>query len=191
MKRTHLLAACSLPVLLALTACDSGTVGTINSALNSGEDVDVNVSTNDDGDLVISAEPGAGDSGSADTAALGEAMALLEGLAADGGTPYDIDTALVYPDEFEIFIPSVTGVDLRLVSDRNPSGPTARIPMFRGLDPAGNSVDYVITEASDRDVAKLMGNHLRTTYVATTRHTGSAGSNDQQWHHAVCRNSGL
>ncbi len=157
MKRTHLLAACSLPVLLALTACDSGTVGTINSALNSGEDVDVNISTNDDGDLVISADPGAGGSGSADTAALGEAMALLEGLAADGGTPYDIDTALVYPDEFEIFIPSVTGVDLRLVSDRNPSGPTARIPMFRGLDPAGNSVDYVITEASDRDVATLMG----------------------------------
>ena len=160
MKRKHLLAACSLPVLLALTACDSGTVGTINSALNSGEDVDVNVSTNDDGDLVISAEPGAdgsGPAGTADTPALGEAMALLEGLAADGGTPYDIDTALVYPDEFEIFIPSVTGVDLRLVSDRNPSGPTARIPMFRGLDPAGNSVDYIITEASDRDVAELMG----------------------------------
>ena len=157
MKRKHLFAACSLPVLLALAACDSATVENINSALDSGEDVDVNVSTNDDGDLVISAEPGAGDSSPADTAAVREAIALLDGLEADGGTPYDLETALVYPDEFEIFIPSVTGVDLRLVSDENPSGPTARIPMFRGLDPAGNSVDYIITEASDRDVAELMG----------------------------------
>ena len=155
MKRKHLFAACSLPVLLALAACDSATVENINSALDSGEDVDVNVSTNDDGDLVISAEPGAGDSSPADTAAVREAIALLDGLEADGGTPYDLETALVYPDEFEIFIPSVTGVDLRLVSDENPSGPTARIPMFRGLDPAGNSVDYIITEASDRDLSLI------------------------------------
>lgn len=68
-----------------------------------------------------------------------------------------MNNALEYPAEFNIFIPSVTGVDLNLVSDANPSGPTARIPMFRGLDPNGNSVDNVITESSDREVAELMG----------------------------------
>lgn len=157
MKRHHILTACSVPVLLALAACDSATLNNVNSALESGEDVDITVSTSDDGDIVISAEPGDDASGTGDTALVSEALALLEALEAEGGTPYDQETSLVYPDEFEIFIPSVTGVDLRLVSEENPSGPTARIPMFRGLDPAGNSVDYIITEASDREVASLMG----------------------------------
>ncbi len=157
MKTKKLLATCIPPLMLTLAACDSGTVNDINSALNAGEDVNINVSTNDDGNLVIGTSPGSSPVDIADTAAVREAMALLEGLEADGGTPYDVNDAIVYPDEFEIFIPSVTGVDLRLASEENPSGPTARIPMFRGLDPAGNSVDYVITEASDRNVAELMG----------------------------------
>jgi len=157
LKPKNLLATCIPPLLLALTACDSSTVSSIDSALSSGNDVNINVSTNEDGDLVISAGPGPNPVDISDTPSVREAMALLEGLEADGGTPFDVNNPLVYPDEFELFIPSVTGVDLRLASDENPSGPTARIPMFRGLDPAGNSVDYVITEASDRNVAELMG----------------------------------
>ena len=133
---------CSVPLmLLAVAACDSD--GNLPS--------DINIS--------IDSSPTA--DGTADTVndspAVAEARALLAGLAADGGTPYDVNTAIEYPPEFNIFIPSVTGVDLNLVSDANPSGPTARIPMFRGLDPAGNSVDYIITETSDQEVAELMG----------------------------------
>jgi len=152
MKIKQRLTICSLPVLLALAACNNETIGDLNSALAGGDPANITVSTDEDGNLVIGTAPA-----EEATPALTEARALLDALAADGGTPYDVDNALVYPDEFEIFIPSVTGVDLRLVSDGNPSGPTARIPMFRGLDPNGNSVDYIITEASDQDVAELMG----------------------------------
>jgi len=92
-----------------------------------------------------------------DSAMAVEARALMDALAAMGGTPYDPANATVYPAEANIFIPSVTGVDLNLASDANPSGPTARMPMFEGRDPAGNPVDYVITEASDQAVANMMG----------------------------------
>ena len=158
MKTKQLLTICSLPALMALTACgDTGVLGDINSALEGGEDANISITTDENGNLVIGSNPTGDDTSTPDTPAMSAARALLDGLAADGGSPYDLETALVYPDEFEIFIPSVTGVDLRLVSDENPSGPTARIPMFRGLDPAGNSVDYIITETSDRNVAELMG----------------------------------
>ena len=91
------------------------------------------------------------------SAMLEEARALLDALEADGGTPYDPATATAYPPEYNVFMPSVTGVDLRLGGDENPSGPTARLPLYKGLDPDGNSVDYIITEASDAAVAELMG----------------------------------
>ncbi len=131
--------AFTLPVLLALAACSSD---------DDSDQVDV-LNDNDGVDSVSASIP--------DTAEVLEARALLSALEADGGTPFDVDNSLAYPEEFNIFIPSVTGVDLNLVSEQNPSGPTARLPMFRGLDPQGNSVDYVITEASDGNVAELMG----------------------------------
>jgi len=112
-------------------------------------------SSDDDPDatgLASNDQPGASDS-----AAMLEARALLDGLAADGGTPYDASNPVNFPASYNVFIPSITGVDLNLASDANPSGPTARIPMFRGLDPAGNSVDYILTETSDPEVAELMG----------------------------------
>lgn len=137
------LGKCSLPVMfLAIAACDSD--GSLPS------DINISLDTDPNGDATVDISTDA-------SPAVLEAIALLDGLAADGGTPFDVDNALEYPPEFNIFIPSVTGVDLNLVSDENPSGPTARIPMFRGLDPAGNSVDYIITESSDQEVAELMG----------------------------------
>jgi len=92
-----------------------------------------------------------------DSAMVAEARALMDALSAMGGTPYDSANATVYPAAANIFIPSVTGVDLNERSDANPSGPTARIPMFEGRDPLGNPVDYIITEASDQAVADMMG----------------------------------
>lgn len=93
----------------------------------------------------------------ADSAMVAEATALMTALSDMGGTPYDPATATVYPAAANIFIPSVTGVDLNMISEANPSGPTARIPMFEGRGPLGNPVDYIITEASDQAVADMMG----------------------------------
>jgi len=50
------LAALSLPVLLALSACDGTTISGIESDLANGQDVNINLSTNDDGDLVVSTQ---------------------------------------------------------------------------------------------------------------------------------------
>ena len=58
-RKPGTLAAASLPVLLALSACDGTTVSGIESDLASGEDVNINLSTNNDGDLVVSTQDGA------------------------------------------------------------------------------------------------------------------------------------
>ena len=108
-----------------------------------------------EGEPETGGEPEIGDE--PDTLALAEAQALLDGLAADGGTPFDVDAPVAFPDAYNVFLPSMTGVDLNEIDAENPSGPTARLPMFRGLDPAGNSVDYIITEASDPKVAERLG----------------------------------
>ena len=42
----------SAAVILSLAACDSETVSTITEALNTGEEVDLNISQNDDGCLL-------------------------------------------------------------------------------------------------------------------------------------------
>ena len=47
------LTAFSLPVLLAVSACDSTSLTGIESDLANGEDVNINLSTNDDGNIVI------------------------------------------------------------------------------------------------------------------------------------------
>ena len=89
--------------------------------------------------------------------AMSDAIALRDALVADGGTAFDAQNPTVFPDAYNVFMPSVTGVDLEVDLNLNPSGPTARLPLYRGLDPAGNSVDYIITEASDQAVADFLG----------------------------------
>ena len=55
------LLACSLPVLFAVAACDSNpTLSAIESDLAAGDEVAISLSTNEDGDLVISSDAGAG-----------------------------------------------------------------------------------------------------------------------------------
>ena len=50
----------SAAVLSSLAACDSETVSTITEALNTGEEVDLNISQNDDGAVVIGISDDAG-----------------------------------------------------------------------------------------------------------------------------------
>jgi len=121
---------------MSLVACGDGTLPTT-----------ITISADDDEVVIVEEE----------TDAISEATALLDALAAMGGTPFTQENATDFPEAYNVFMPSVTGVDLNLVGEANPSGPTARIPMFEGVDPAGNPVDYIITEASDQDVADLMG----------------------------------
>ncbi|MGB3152502.1 MAG: hypothetical protein WBB27_17740, partial [Maribacter sp.] len=59
-----------------------------------------------------------------------------------------------------VFIPSVLGLDYRIDRDVVPAGPTARFPMFQGWETTPNGpreAHYVITEASDRGLARLLG----------------------------------
>ena len=72
-KRPYRLATgiASAAVILSLFACDSDTLGTIQTDLANGEDVSLDLSVNDDGDLVVSLDGGddndtggAGDTGS-------------------------------------------------------------------------------------------------------------------------------
>ena len=55
--RAKPLTAFSLPVLLALSACDSNSLSGIESDLANGQDVGINLSTDDDGNLVVSTSP--------------------------------------------------------------------------------------------------------------------------------------
>jgi len=59
------LLACSLPVLLAVSACGTETLGDIDGALAAGDDVNIGLSTDEDGNLVISSDAAAGDDGAA------------------------------------------------------------------------------------------------------------------------------
>jgi len=76
------LTMCSIPLmLLAVAACDSD--GELPS--------DINISISDGSDDTPTDPP------VADSPAVAEARALLAGLEADGGTPYDVNDALEYP----------------------------------------------------------------------------------------------
>lgn len=51
------LTAFSLPLIFALSACDSNSLSGIESDLANGQDVGINLSTDDDGNLVVSTSP--------------------------------------------------------------------------------------------------------------------------------------
>lgn len=123
--------------LLALSACSSD---------DNGSDDDI-----DSDDTSEPIEP------DVTSPAMSEAIALRDALVAEGGTAFDAQNPTAFPEAYNVFMPSVTGVDLRVDLELNPSGPTARLPLYRGLDPDGNSVDYIITDASDQAVADFLG----------------------------------
>lgn len=111
------------------------------------------------------------------------ASLLLNSIEVDGGTPYDTDNpALSFTDAQNVFIPSVLGIDFRI--DRNvvPAGPTARFPMFQGWEtlPNGERREgyYVITEASDSDLATELG----VIYAPRMAEAiGSGGEQNSEW----------
>ncbi|MBL4663930.1 MAG: hypothetical protein JKY22_10365 [Flavobacteriaceae bacterium] len=111
------------------------------------------------------------------------ATLLLTSIETDGGTPYNASNpALTFTQAQNVFIPSVLGIDYRM--DRNvvPAGPTARFPMFQGWETLSNGDRregyYVITEASDIDLARALGIIFSPRMAVSI---GSGGEQNSQW----------
>ncbi len=108
---------------------------------------------------------------------------LLSSIAADGGTPFDVDNpALSFTPAQNVFLPSILGIDFRIDRDIVPQGPTARFPMFQGWEtlPSGQRREgyYVITEASDQDLARELG----VIYAPRMAEAiGSGGEQNSEW----------
>jgi len=111
--------------------------------------------------------------------ALREAKVLLKSIRRDGGVPYNVfNPALRFTSPQNVFLPSVLGIDYRIDRSVVPAGPTARFPMFKGWEtlPDGNLREayYVITESSDRLMAKKLG------VIFSPRMAASVGSGGEQ-----------
>jgi len=108
---------------------------------------------------------------------------LLTSIATDGGIPFNVDNpVLSFTPEQNVFLPSILGIDFRV--DRNivPQGPTARFPMFQGWEtlPSGERREgyYVITEASDQDLARELGVIFAPRMADAI---GSGGEQNAEW----------
>ena len=108
---------------------------------------------------------------------------LLNSIEVDGGIPYNADSpVLTFTNAQNVFLPSVLGIDFRI--DRNvvPAGPTARFPLFQGWEtlPDGSTREgyYIITEASDQDLATELGVIYAPRMAASI---GSGGEQNSQW----------
>lgn len=159
MKRVKLLSIAILSLSLFFTSCNS------EDAIN-GDSID-GVNDGDNVSPII-----------ADAADL-----LLTSIANDGGVPYDSENpTLSFTDAENVFLPSILGIDFRTDRTVVPAGPTARFPMFQGWEtlPTGDVREgyYVITEASDRDLARLLG----VIYAPRMANAiGSGGEQNSQW----------
>ncbi|WP_299312519.1 hypothetical protein [uncultured Aquimarina sp.] len=111
--------------------------------------------------------------------ALKEAKVLLNSIKQDGGVPFNVfNPALRFTSSQNVFLPSVLGIDFRIDRSVVPAGPTARFPMFQGWEtlPDGSLRKgyYVITEASDKFMAKKLG------VIFAPRMAASVGSGGEQ-----------
>ena len=83
---------------------------------------------------------------------MGEAKALLmrqaEGTGRDAYTP---ETAVKFKASDNVFLKSALAIDFTYRKA------TVTLPLFKGRSPAGEDVYYILTEASDFEVAKAMG----------------------------------
>jgi len=110
------------------------------------------------------------------------AALLLASIEADGGVPYDVENpALTFTAEQNVFLPSILGIDFRTDRSVVPAGPTARFPMFQGWETTAagpREAHYIITEASDRGLARLLG----VIYAPRMADAiGSGGESNSQW----------
>lgn len=138
---------------------------------------------NNDDTTFVEAEPKAADAQFGQSfKALKEAKLLLRSIWRDGGTPYNAERpALRFTPEQNVFLPSVLGIDFRIDRSVVPAGPTARFPMFKGWETTSNGKRecyYVITEASDKKMAKKLGVIFSPRMAASV---GSGGEQNAYW----------
>jgi len=105
---------------------------------------------------------------------------LLTSIATDGGTPFDADNPAVdYPEEANVFFASVLGVDYTVDRNVAPEGPTVRLPLFQGwemVDGTPRELYYVITEASNKQLARELGVIYAPRMANAVRSGGDQGS---------------
>jgi hypothetical protein len=84
--------------------------------------------------------------------AMSEARALLERQAeGTGRNAYSPETAVKFKASDNVFLKSALAVDFTYRKA------TVTLPLFKGLSPKGEPVHYIVTDASDFEVAKRMG----------------------------------
>lgn len=111
------------------------------------------------------------------------ATLLLNSIERDGGTPFNVNNpALTFTAAQNVFLPSVLGIDFRIDRDVVPAGPTARFPMFQGWETLSDGSRregyYVITEASDQNLARELGVIFAPRMANAI---GSGGEQNSQW----------
>jgi hypothetical protein len=99
---------------------------------------------------------------------MSEAKALQERqVEGTGRKSYSPDTAVKFKASDNVFLKSALDIDF------TKGKASVTLPMYRGLSPKGEPVYYIITEASDFDVAKQMG----INFAPKMRHAaGSPGA---------------
>jgi hypothetical protein len=81
-----------------------------------------------------------------------ETGAILAAAARESGrSAYSPERAIVFPDAYNVYLASTLAIDFTY---RDAS---AKLPLYRGLDPDGGDAFYVLTEASDAAVAEALG----------------------------------
>ncbi len=134
---------------------------------------------NNDDNVITEDQSVAGSKSFKSFKALKEAKLLLNSIRRDGGIPYNVfRPALTFTSEQNVFLPSVLGIDYRIDRSIVPAGPTARFPMFQGWETLSDGSHrkgyYVITEASDKKMAKKLG------VIFSPRMAASIGSGGEQ-----------
>jgi len=98
---------------------------------------------------------------------MNEAVALQTLAATQSGRPaYSPMTAVKFKSSDNVFLKSALEVNFTY------RAAFVTLPLFRGRSPKGEPVDYIITEASDFDVAKKMG----LNYSPKMKHAVGAGA---------------
>lgn len=99
--------------------------------------------------------------------AMNEANALLAFEAKESGRPaYTPENGVKFTKKDNVFVKSALEVNFTYRSA------FVTLPMYRGLSPKGEAVYYIVTEASDFDVARQMG----LNYAPKMRHAMGEGS---------------
>ncbi len=84
--------------------------------------------------------------------AMGEARALLQNVARESGRPvYTPANGVRFKASDNVFVKSALAIDFTYRKAN------VTLPLFRGLSPKGQPVYYIITDASDFEVARAMG----------------------------------